>query len=212
MGKVTIMNAQETDNNNSQTEKTHMNNKINLLDFAVTESAGHPLEAIKLGPNETPILAFTADGVKSDVHYCNESEINGFVHCNGPDCLLCRTGRKADTRLFLPVYLPAAGYVGILPVPLSHRPFALLPQILNVLKAGKQMVMFITRDGAKYSVSTTELQKDVDAGEIAILQFQDEFEAGTIDITVIYPRIANKDLANVEEIARMMALKGIECR
>jgi len=109
----------------------------------------------------------------------------------------------------LPVYLPAAGCVGILPVSQSLRPFALLPQISNVLKAEKPMVMFVTREVAKYTVSTVELQKDVDGGEVAIKRFLDDYEAGLHDLSAVYPRIDNEQLATVEGIGQMMALKGI---
>jgi len=165
---------------------------------------------VRLGSDETAIIPFTADSESVDLHYCSETEINGYVICNGSDCLLCRIGRKRDQRLLLPVYLPAAGCIGILPISRSLRPFALLPQISNVLKAEKPMVMFVTREGAKYTISTAELQKDVDGGEAAIKRFLDDDQAGVLDLTTVYPRVDNEQLANVEEIGRMMALKGVD--
>jgi len=187
-----------------------MNNKVNLLDVAVTDSTESLLGVVRLGSDETAIIPFTADSESVDLHYCSETEINGYVICNGSDCLLCRIGRKRDQRLLLPVYLPAAGCIGILPISRSLRPFALLPQISNVLKAEKPMVMFVTREGAKYTISTAELQKDVDGGEAAIKRFLDDDQAGVLDLTTVYPRVDNEQLANVEEIGRMMALKGVD--
>jgi len=187
-----------------------MNNKVNLLDVTATESTESLLEVVRLGSDETAIIPFTADSESVDLHYCSETEINGYVICNGSDCLLCRIGRKRDQRLLLPVYLPAAGCIGILPISRSLRPFALLPQISNVLKAEKPMVMFVTREGAKYTISTAELQKDVDGGEAAIKRFLDDDQAGVLDLTTVYPRVDNEQLANVEEIGRMMALKGVD--
>ena len=193
----------------TKSEVKDMSNKVNLLDLAAAESVESLLEVVRLGSDETAIILFTADSEAVDLHYCSETEINSYVVCNGPDCVLCRIGRKRDQRLLLPVYLPAAGCVGILPVSRSLRPFALLPQISNVLKAEKPMVMFVTREGAKYTVSTAELQKDVDGGEAAIKRFLDDYEAGLHDLSAVYPRIDNEQLASVEEIGRMMALKGI---
>jgi len=184
-------------------------NKVSLLDVAAAESVESLLEVVRLGSDETAIIPFTADSEAVDLHYCPETEINGYVICNGPDCVLCRIGRKRDQRLLLPVYLPAAGCVGILPVSRSLRPFALLPQISNVLKAGKPMVMFVIREGAKFSVSTAELQQDVDGGEAAIKRFLDDYQAGCHDLSAVYPRIDNEQLSGVEEIGRMMALKGV---
>ena len=183
--------------------------QVNLLDLAATESADSLLELVRLGSNETAIILFTADSEAVDLHYCSETEINSYVICNGPDCVLCRIGRKRDPRLLLPVYLPAAGCVGILPVSRSLRPFALLPQISNVLKAGKPMVIFVTREGAKFTVSTAELQKDVDGGETVIRRFLDDYEAGHHTLAAVYPSIDNEQLAEVAEISRMMSLKGI---
>ena len=187
----------------------NQSNKVNLLDVAAAETAESLLEVVRLGNDETAIIPFTADSEAVDLHYCSETEINSYVICNGPDCVLCRIGRKRDQRLLLPVYLPAAGCVGILPVSRSLRPFALLPQISNVLKAGKPMVMFVTREGAKYTVSTVDLQKDVDGGEVAIRRFLDDYGAGLHVLAAVYPRIDNEQLASVEEIARMMSLKGV---
>lgn len=183
--------------------------KINLLDLATAESAESLLEVVRLGNDEAAIIPFTTDSEAVDLHYCSESEINSYVICNGPDCVLCRIGRKRNQRFLLPVYLPAVGCIGILPVSRSLRPFALLPQILNVLKAGKPMVMFVTREGSKYTVSTADLQKDVDGGETAIRLFIDDYEAGLHDLTAVYPRIDNEQLASVEKIGRMVTLKGI---
>ncbi len=188
----------------------NQSNKVNLLDVATGETTESLLEVIRLGNDETAIIPFTADSEAVDLHYCPETEINSYVTCNGPDCVLCRIGRKRDQRLLLPIYLPTAGCIGILPVSRSLRPFALLPQISNVLKAEKAMVMFVTREGRKYAVSTTELQKDVDGGETAIKHFLDDYKAGRHDLTSVYPHIDNEQLASVEEIARMMTLKGID--
>ena len=195
--------------NKTEYKVKDMNNKVNLLDVAAGESVESLIELIRLGSDETAIIPFTADSEKVDLHYCPETEINGYMVCNGPDCILCRIGRKRDQRLLLPVYLPAAGCVGILPVSRSLRPYALLPQISNVLKAEKPMVMFVTREVAKYTVSTVELQKDVDGGEVVIKRFLDDYEADLHDFSTVYPRIDNEQLASVEAIGQMMALKGI---
>jgi hypothetical protein len=199
-------------NNNTKQENKIMSNKVNLLDLAVTESVESYLEVVRLGSDETAILPFTANSESVNIHYCHETEINGYIICNGPDCVLCRIGRRKDPRLLLPVYLPAAGCIAILSVSSANRPFGLLPQVLNVLKAGKPMVMFVTRNGAKYNVSTVDLQNDVDGGEAVIKRFDEDYEAGFHDLTSVYPRIDNEDLANVGGIGRMMALKGIKCQ
>ena len=184
-------------------------NKVNLLDVAASESVESPLQLIRLSADESAIIPFTAESESIDLHYCPETEINGYVVCNGPDCVLCRIGRRRDQRLLLPVYQPTAGCVGILPVSRSLRPFALLPQISNVLKTEKPLVMFVTFEKFKYKVSTGELQEDVDGGEKAIRRFLEDYADGDLNLTSVYPTIDNEQLSNVEEIGRMMKLKGI---
>jgi hypothetical protein len=208
---MTKNNFQQTSNKPEDASKTGTTPcKINLLEVAAAESIESLLEVVRLGSDETAIILFTADSEAVDLHYCSETEINSYAVCNGSGCVLCRIGRKRDQRLLLPVYLPATGCVGILPVSRSLRPFALLPQISNVLKADKPMVIFMTREGAKYTVSTADLQKDVDGGEVTIKRFMEDYEAGLHDLTAVYPRIDNEELASIEEIARMMSLKGVK--
>ena len=48
-----------------------------------TGTAGPVLEVVRLGPDETPIIVFTSKAERVTLHYCNESEINGYVQCNG---------------------------------------------------------------------------------------------------------------------------------
>jgi hypothetical protein len=88
----------------------------------------------------------------------------------------------ADERILIPVYLPAGGAVGILPVPPSLRPKGLLPQLYGVLKAPKPMVAFITRRGDQYIVATKELPEGADDGAEAIKSFKTAYEAGAVTL------------------------------
>ena len=209
MSKIQMLKEEEPLTNETKPEVKTMNNRVNLLDVATAETMESPLELVRLGIDETAIIPFTADSEGVDLHYCSETEINGYVVCNGPDCVLCRIGRRKEQRLLLPVYLPAEGRVGILPVSRSLRPFALLPQIANALKTENPMVMFVSRDGARYTVLSAELKDDVDRGEASIKNFLADYKADHHALSSIYPKIENEQLACVEEIGRMMALKGI---
>ena len=63
-------------------------NKVNLLDVAAAEATESLLEVVRLGNDETAIIPFTADSEAVDLHYCSETEINSYVVCNDPDCVL----------------------------------------------------------------------------------------------------------------------------
>lgn len=183
--------------------------RINVLD---TLKAGDPtaaLEVVRLNENETAIVPFSAEGETVLLHYCEEAEIGGYVQCNEDGCVLCRAGRKPDSRTLIPVYVPAARAVGVLPVSPSLRPHALLPQLQPVLTAKKPMVAFIKKDGpAKFIVSSAELPKDADGGEEVIVAFLNRWEAGEITLESAFQKIANDQLKTVPGIARILELKG----
>ena len=179
----------------------------------IIQGNGHQLRVraiVTRGNDETAIIPFTADSEGIDLHYCSETEINSYVVCNGPDCVLCKIGRRKEERLLLPVYLPASGCVGILPVSRSLRPYALLPQISNVLKSDTLMVMFVIREVGKYMISTKSLEKDMDGGELQIKEFLEDYAAGSINLIDLYPKIDNEQLLGVDGIQKMAALKGIK--
>ena len=123
-----------------------MNNPINILD-ALQQETPATLEVIKVTESEIALIPFTSNAESLDLHYCSETEISSYVHCLGTGWLLCQVGRKKDPRLLLPVYLPTANAVGVLPLSRSLRPFALLPQLGPILQANKPMVAFVRREG-----------------------------------------------------------------
>jgi hypothetical protein len=184
-----------------------MTKKIDLLEFA-TNSEQPSLEPVRLGENETAFVPFTSETEEVYLHYCSEPDINGYIQCNGDDCVLCRIGRKTDHRLLLPVYLPADSTIGILPVSPSLRPYALLPQIAPTLKAEKTMVIFVTRENAKFLISTVELKDDVDGGEGEIKRFLDEYNKGVFRLSAVYQHIENEQLKSIPAISKMLQLKG----
>ena len=157
-----------------------MTEKINFLDDSI-EGATPSIEMVKFNENELAVIPFTPHGERVVLHYCSEPELNTYVPCLGDTCLLCRIVRKQDPRRLLPVYLPTAKTIGVLPVSESRTPHALLPQLNAVLQASQPMVVFIRREGyAKFLVSTRALDPDTDAGEEQIQQFLKEHEAGRI--------------------------------
>jgi hypothetical protein len=181
-----------------------------LLDLVADTESLMELERVRPSANETAIICFTGDYSSVALHYCPEPDFNNFIRCNEDGCILCKIGRKQDQRYLLPVYLPVEGTVGILPVSPSRTPHALLPQLINVLKAKKPQVCFLRREGRyKFILSTIPLNADIDAGESQIEQFNERFERGEIDPLSIYLQIDNDQLAEIPEIANMLRLKGL---
>lgn len=181
-----------------------------LLDAGTqgTGPMGPVLEVVRLGSDETPLIPFTSKAERVTLHYCNEPEINGYVQCNGTGCALCKIGKRRDERLLIPVYLPAAAAVGVLPISPALRPHALFPQLAAVLKADKPMVAFVSRDRDRYTVSTAAIGPDTDAGDATIKAFLTEQAAGRIKLSSVMATFTNEQLAGVPAVARMLALRG----
>lgn len=185
-----------------------MSETINLFNLVNPEEQS-TLELVRVGQDEIAFLPFTAEGKSMEVHYCEETEIRSYVPCNEEPCCLCQIGRKKETRILLPVYVPALAKVGILPISRSLRPSSLLPQLTDILKAQSPLVVFARREHTRFLVSTTSLREDMDGGEEAIAAFKAQYEAGELQLATVFPVIANEHLAQIPGIARMLALKGI---
>lgn len=181
---------------------------VNLLELD-SSATNTQLEIVRIGEDETPIIPFTATGDKLDLHYSDDQEIRGYLHCGGDGCPLCRIGRKIDQRILLPVFLPTAGAVGVLMVPLTRTPLALLPQLLLSLRSGRREILFLRRDGNKYGVTARPLAEGEEDGAGAIRAFLEQAEAGTIDLGGLVTRLGNDEIAGIPSIARHLALKGI---
>src|SRR4051812_11402017 len=95
-----------------------LNETVNLIECWNQDEAdqpSQPLEVVRLSADETAVVPFTSSAVQVKLHYCDQGEMQGYVHCNGEKCALCRAGKTADERLLLPVYLPAVERIGVLP-------------------------------------------------------------------------------------------------
>lgn len=190
-----------------------MTSSINLLDHWTQDepdSNDHLLHLVRLGSDQVAVIPFTSDVVLVRLHFCEEEEIGGYVHCNGGDCVLCQIGRKIEERALLPVYLPAVERLGVLPISPSVRPGALRPQLMPILRSNKRVVLLINKpDRAKYQVGSVELSTDMDDGAVLIKAFLEDLEAKGIDLASVYPHFQNEDLAQVRGIAKMLCLKRI---
>jgi hypothetical protein len=188
-----------------------MGRKVNLvteLEAAGSDRSG--LERVRLGSDEVALIPFTDEAEEIDLHYCREVDIADYAACNGAGCLLCRIGRDKVTRRLLPIYLPAARAVAILPVSPSLRPGSLWPQLAAALTGEAPRAVFVAREqGDRHRVSAVPLADDVDAGEGVIQAFLAEYTTGRVALDSVYPKVSNEELARLPEIAEMLKLKGI---
>jgi hypothetical protein len=187
----------------------------NLLDYWGEDEGDRPpaLGLVRLDANEQALAPFTSEFATARLHYCDDPEIKGYVRCNaGSDggCVLCRAGRNVDERVLLPVYLPAVGSIGVLPISPSSRPGALRPQIMAALRSGRRLVLLVRKpDRTTYTVSILELQDGMDDGAAVVAEFRKRWDAGEVDLLAVYPKFDNRELAAIPGIARMLKIKGV---
>ena len=184
---------------------------INISDLVNQEVEGSSLELVKLGGDQIPMIPFTLSGVRVALHYCRETEVQGYIHCNGGGCILCKIGRNPTEKVLLPVFLPVSLTIGVLSASTSLRPRSLLPQLAAIQKADNRVGVFISKeDNYRFKVDTFELKEGIDTGEKQISEFLERYEAGEVDLTSVYPRLENEQLAAIDEIARVLQMKGYE--
>ncbi len=192
-----------------------MSERVDLFrywaDDAQPAAAAEPVRLVRLDANELPVVPFTSDTTPVKVHYCDQPEVRGYVRCNGQGCVLCLAGREPDERLLLPVYLPTAQSVAVLPLSRASYPGALLPQVKPALQAPERCVLLIRKsDRTAYRVKKIALRAGLDDGAQAVAQFQQRWQADEVDLAAAYLQLDNRDLAQLPGVAAMLRLKGIK--
>jgi hypothetical protein len=184
----------------------------NLLQQIPVIALSDRLTEVRLGNDEVAVFPFTPTAQTAKVHYCPEPEVRGYIRCNGPDCVLCRAGKRPDVRSLLPVYLPVSMEIAVLPITPSLRPGALKPQIYKALQSPKPVNCLVRKDlNNTYVVSLKEVPEGQSPGQELIADFvkrYDDPDSG-VDLASIYQQLDNTALAEVPGIQRMLELKGI---
>lgn len=193
------------------------NPKVDVLTYWGSAPAVHEaekLQALRLGQTQTAFRLFTSETVPVKIHFCQERELNGFVRCNGQGCVLCQAGKNVDERVLLPVYVPNAAAVEIMPISPSCRPGALRPQILPLLQTmvgEKNPVLALVSkpDRVTFKVTQVQYAPHHSLGEAVIKEFMGRWEAGQVDPASVYPKMDNAILAAIPGIATMLQIKGV---
>jgi hypothetical protein len=190
-----------------------MANCVNLLDVwgnVAAPQVQKPLEQVRFNGREVAVMPFTSTTVLAKLHYQDEPEVRGYVHCNGEVCVLCRLGRPVEERALLPVYLPLQDMIGVIAVSPSSRPGALRPQLLPLLQSGKRLVAFIKKaDQLTFTVGSREVDPSACRCNELLEDFERKLKAGEIDLTTVFPRLSNEALAKAPGVAAMLQLKGV---
>jgi len=184
---------------------------VDLIETWNQDEAAQPapsLEVVRLSGDDTAVVPFTSSAARVKVHYCDHADVQGYVVCNGANCVLCRAGKTAEERLLLPVYLPAVARVGVLPISPASRPGSLRPQVMPALKSGRPVVLLISKpDRTTFRVRTVDLTADMDDGAAAVKEFRERMEAGEVDLTSVYARLDNAGMEALPGVAAMLKIK-----
>jgi hypothetical protein len=177
------------------------------------EGPGADLAVIRLDQNERLLVPFTTTVLPMVLHYLDYPSRQGYVQCNGPGCLLCRVGRQQEKRDVWPIYDILEKAVGVLLISPNQRLHSLRCLLLPVFRrlAGGEgpLLLSLRKDGSKFSGSTLPLPEAADHGAAAIRTFLEQVEAGQVDLGSPLQKLANEDLALIEEIKVHMVAKGI---
>jgi hypothetical protein len=190
----------------------------NALELWSQESGAYPSSAplpiVRLDGSLKPLVLFTASVSRVNLHFVEDLSIREYVHCNGPDCVLCRVGKKKEVRDLLPVFDHLAGQIALLPISPSQRPGALRPLLTDALPrviAGERLVLILMReDNLVYHGTVVKASAPVEArAASAIAEFERRFKAKEIYLAAAYPRRGNEALGSLDTIKRHLEVGGI---
>lgn len=108
------------------------------------------------GDHESVVFLYRDESevlVGEGVHYIKSNDYNGYVHCLGRGCPACSKGLRPQTKVFIPLYLPAQDKIVF-----WERTQKFLPQLhQDVFKAYPDpcnYVFVVTRNGEPGSLDT----------------------------------------------------------
>lgn len=172
------------------------------------------LELIRLSSDRLLTVAFTMDGVEVDAHYCNESDLRGYVRCNGERCALCRYGKEKKTMFLIPLFVPAYNAVQVLVVSKATHTTAMLPQLRAIFASqSNRLPLMLHMSKIDYSGFSVILEQPGEEGGFQehpiINTFMDELTANREILTSVFQKFSNAELEKVSEVGRVLKLFGV---
>ncbi len=185
--------------------KTRKKNESSWIDL-ISQFGGPvtvALEIVRLTMAGVLMILFTKRAKRVNLHYIEERGI--YVHCNGPDCVLCKANYKVYEKILLPVYLVVQKVIAILPISnlkdnKNGRP--LLSLILPfLLKAGKGLALVIVKrlSNWDYEVDSLPLSPEIEEdAKLVIEEFEENID--DFDIDSVYAKMSNEELLRIPEV------------
>jgi len=158
--------------------------------------------------DQIAVIPFTPEVTVIAVHYL-DGDANRYYQCGGIGCLLCRAGRKLEKHGLMPVWVPCLSAVAILPMKMTLRPGALIPQMKRVLDSGVPSIAFIQKTGwGKFEVTSRPLTPTDNSGAVKIEKFKADREAGKFSVADLYEKLSDEQILAIPQIELMLRLKG----
>jgi hypothetical protein len=172
------------------------------------------LAVVRLSFSPTLIGLFTPDATPVATHWVEQPNLKGEILCNKPiagRCLSCDLGMKVTTKALLPVYDVASNSVGVLNIPEGKSAHSLGPLLMAEIQKGglDQRFLAVSRNAAKFMVSSLPAQPGQDMGETAIKAYLEQVKAGTVDLTKVVATYSNESLLGVPELERLAIARGL---
>ena len=184
---------------------------VNLVEeLKVYAAGGRQPELVQFDGNETPVIPFSAEGVRVSIHFLDDPNYRGYLRCNGPPCLLCRVGRTLEERILVPVYRPGMKVIDVVALTPNMKPVGLKPQLLKVIASGEPKVALIRKaSNSKFELPASAIPEDLDDGSAVIADFTKRVQSGESDLSDVYPLYDNRLLMEFQSVASIVKIKGI---
>jgi len=177
-------------------------------------SGGADLVLVRLDTTPKLVILFTDSTKPIATHWIEQGTMRGEIQCNkGAEgrCLICDLGHIPTTKTLMPVYDVASASVGVLSIPEGKGAHSLGPLLMAEINRGNLAARYLalTRNYAKYSVTSLVAQMGQDMGEAIIKAFLVPFSAGHADLTMVIPVTTNACLWDVPELERLARARGL---
>lgn len=173
------------------------------------DQAPQPLVEIRLGDEPAMVMLFTHDVDTVQLHYESDPAVRSYVLCPGKGCPACHLGSSPKQYYLLAVYSVEDQRVGVIRISDVRTPDALATRLLPFLQDDDiaKKVLFVSRNGAKYTVEARPLAEHAYQGEREIEAFEEQRKNG-LDLSTAFLRLAPAEYADVERIRRKLDAVG----
>jgi hypothetical protein len=165
-----------------------------------------PIVRLKLSDEAAYCAFFSDTSVTTKIHYVSDIP-QGYVKCNGDNCVVCKAKVKTEKRILFPVFSNGSGAVEVLSVSDTMQPGSLMPQLLPILQKqiatnlDKPPVVAIEKDGQYKFRATLMKPLPLTLYDLAtIKRFIVDYKARKFALSDIFVSLSNAEILQRSQI------------